>query len=347
LESNQSTIGIIGSGSFGITMAKLLSKNVNVLLYSRKHKTIADLNAHHAHLKCDLSEDIQLTSDKEELCTKCNIIFPVVPSSMFRSMMQDFSKHLNPSHILIHCTKGFDYRYKEAGQINRINRVSRDQVSTMSEVIREESTVLRIGCLAGPNLAREILQDKPAATVIASEFQEVIDVGTKLLSSNQFFVFGSNDIRGAEIAGSFKNIIALGSGLLEGLNLGKNAQAIIITRGLHEMIQFGQRFGTEGSAFLGTAGIGDLVATATSHNSRNFTFGHRIAKGESLEDVISTSKEVVEGLRTLKIVKNLNETYSLRLPITNMLYSIFYEEMNPIRALNILMKSPFKKDVVF
>ncbi len=347
MDSTHNTIGIIGSGSFGITMAKLLSKNVKVLLFSRRHKDLDALNKHHAHLHSDLSGDIELTSDAADLCTRCNIIFPVVPSSRFRSMMQDFSKHLNPSHILIHCTKGFDYRYKEAGQLNRINKVSRDQVSTMSEVIKEESTVLRVGCVAGPNLAREILQGKPAATVIASEFQEVIDLGIKLLSSNQFFVFGSNDIRGAEIAGSFKNIIALGSGLLEGLNMGKNAQAIIITRGLHEMVLFGQKFGTKGRAFLGSAGIGDLVATATSHNSRNFTFGHRIAKGESLEDVISTSKEVVEGLRTLKIVKNLMATYKLRLPITSTLYSIFYEGMDPQKALNLLMKSPFKKDVIF
>jgi len=347
LNSEKETVGIIGSGSFGITIAKLLHKNVNVILYSRSLKTIDELNAYHDHFKPQLPQSIQISSDPQYLCENCRTIFPVVPSSNFREMMKTFSKFLNPSHVLIHATKGFDYRYKAAGALNNLNKVSRDQVSTMSEVIKEESTVLRVGCMAGPNLAKEIIANKPAATVIASDFEEVIQIGIKLLSSDQFFVFGSSDIRGAEIAGAYKNIIALGSGLLGGLDIGKNAQAIIITRGLHEMILFGKRFGTEGKAFLGTAGIGDLVATATSQNSRNYSFGEKIARGQSLEEVIASSKEVVEGIRTLKIVKNLASSYNLQLPITNMLYSIIYEGYDLKKAINLLMKYPFKKDVEF
>ena len=340
-------VGIIGSGSFGVTLTKLLHPNAQTILYSRRFKNIADLNTYHENLNFDLPEDVEISNDLEYVASKCKIIFPVIPSSSFRSMMKSLSPFLNPSHILIHCTKGFDYTYKELGEENIISKIDRSQVKTMSEVIKDESTVIRIGCMAGPNLAKEILADKPAATVIASEFKEVVDLGIRLLSSEQFFVFGSEDLKGAEIAGAYKNIIALGSGLLGGIDMGKNAQAMVITRGLHEMIHFGKYFGTEGKAFLGTAGIGDLVATATSQNSRNYSFGVRLAKGDSLEDIISTSREVVEGLRTLKIVKNLAQHYNLKLPITNMLYSIVYEGFDLRKAIQLLMKYPFKKDVDF
>ncbi len=347
MEKDQTKVGVIGSGSFGITVALLLEKNAKVIIYSRKHASITDLNNYHTHLNCQLSQDIEVTNDPEYLCKECKVLFPAVPSSNFRTMVQEFSTYLNPSHILIHTTKGFDYRYKDVGEINLPYKLNKSQVSTMSEVIKEESTVMRVGCMAGPNLAKEILAGKPAATVIASEFEEVVTLGTKLLSSNVFFVFGSKDIKGAEIAGAYKNIIALGSGLLGGLDIGKNAQAMIITRGLHEMILFGKKFGTEGNAFLGTAGIGDLVATATSENSRNYRFGMQLAQGKTIEEIIATSKEVVEGLRTLKIVKNLSQSYGLQLPITNMLYSIVYEGYDLKKAINLLMKYPFKKDVVF
>ncbi len=347
MDNDQKKVGIIGSGSFGVTIALLLDKNADVLLYSRRFQTVQQLNEHHVYLDCQLPDSIEVTNDPEYLCKMCQVIFPVIPSSNFRSMVSNFSTHLSPSHILIHATKGFDYRYKESGEINLPNKLNKSQVNTMSEVIKEESTVIRIGCMAGPNLAREIIADKPAATVIASEFEEVVEIGIKLLSSNKFFVFGSKDIRGAEIAGAYKNIIALGSGLLGGLDIGKNAQAMIITRGLHEMIQFGQKFGTEGKAFLGTAGIGDLVATATSENSRNYKFGMRMAQGDGIEDIISSSKEVVEGVRTLKIVKNLSQSYGLQLPITSMLYSIIYEGFDLNKAIDMLMRYPFKEDVVF
>lgn len=347
MEKDRQKVGIIGSGSFGITVALLLEPNVDVIIYSRRFTDLAQVNEYHKDLKSNLSGRIDVTNDPAYLCEKCQVIFPAVPSSNFRAMVQDFSKHLNPSHILIHTTKGFDYRYKDGGMTNQAIKLNKTQVSTMSEVIKEESTVIRVGCMAGPNLAKEIIAGKPAATVIASEFEEVIAIGIEVLSSKDFFVFGSNDIRGAEIAGAYKNIIALGSGLLGGLDIGKNAQAMVITRGLHEMILFGQKFGTEGKAFLGTAGIGDLVATATSENSRNYRFGMQLARGKKLEDIMADGREVVEGLRTLKIVKNLSQSYNLQLPITSMLYSIVYEGYDLEKAIRLLMKYPFKKDVIF
>ena len=216
-------------------------------------------------------------------------------------MMQQLGPYLRPNHILIHGTKGFDTREPVTFSPEPL-QIQPGQISTMSEVIREESAVLRIGCLAGPNLAREIIDGQPTATVIASNFNEVITLAQSVLRSEHFHVFGTNDLLGAELAGALKNIIAIGSGILRGKGFGKNLQAILINRGLIEMIYFGRKLGADYKAFLGTAGIGDLIATSTSKDSRNFTFGFRVAQGEAPKTIIDSMPELAEGVRTLKIV---------------------------------------------
>jgi glycerol-3-phosphate dehydrogenase (NAD(P)+) len=215
----------------------------------------------------------------------------------------------------------------------------------MSKVITQESNVLRVGCLSGPNLSKEILEGQPTATVIASEYDEVVRIGIDLLSSKKIFVFGSSDILGAELAGAFKNIIAVGSGYLRGKGLGKNVQGLFITRGLHEIAFFGSVLGADKSAFLGTAGIGDLIATATSSSSRNFNFGFQLGQGKQLQEVLATSEELAEGVRTLKIAFQLAKTEKTRLPIIETLYKIVYENLPFEVALDYLMRYPYSKDV--
>ena len=220
-------------------------------------------------------------------------------------------------------------------------------ICTMTEVIKQESSVERVGCLAGPNLAKEIMEGQPTATVIASHFDEVISMGQKSLNSKHFHVFGNYDLLGAELAGALKNVIAIGSGILQGRGLGKNIQAMLISRGLGEMIHFGKKIGAESSAFLGTAGIGDLVATATSSNSRNFTFGYRLGKGETLEEIMKTTTELAEGIRTLIITNYLAIHFNLHVPITRMLYKVVYEGYSLDRSIEFLMKYPYGVDVDF
>ena len=243
-------VGIIGSGSFGITISSLIATNCDVLIYSRNPKTRASINDDHFLKNTKLSKQIIAVDDMAMICEECQLIFPIVPSSAFRSMMKDLSKYLTPSHILIHATKGLDYGDKTIADLEKASFV-RSDIHTMSEVIQQECSVVRVGCLSGPNLAREILDGKPAATVISSAFDEVINKGKKALASNRFFVFGSHDVTGAELAGAFKNIIAIASGILGGLNMGKNLQALLITRGLREMIQFGSSMGASANSFLG------------------------------------------------------------------------------------------------
>jgi glycerol-3-phosphate dehydrogenase (NAD(P)+) len=196
-------------------------------------------------------------------------------------------------------------------------------------------------------LAKEILGKQPTATVIASEFEEVIAIGQKYLSSRRFYVFGSHDLRGAELAGVLKNIFALASGVLYGKGYGKNIQAMLITRGLREMIALGKALGSDSMAFLGTAGIGDLIATATSSLSRNFSFGEQLGKGIPKETILSDMDEVVEGLRTLKFAYILALKFKIHVPITSMIYKVVYEDFEIDKAIHFLMKYPRTTDVDF
>ena len=167
-------VGIIGSGSFGITISSLIATNCDVLIYSRNPKTRASINDDHFLKNTKLSKQIIAVDDMAMICEECQLIFPIVPSSAFRSMMKDLSKYLTPSHILIHATKGLDYGDKTIADLEKASFV-RSDIHTMSEVIQQECSVVRVGCLSGPNLAREILDGKPAATVISSAFDEVIN----------------------------------------------------------------------------------------------------------------------------------------------------------------------------
>jgi len=255
-------IGVLGAGSFGTAIANLLAANNDVLVYARKQSVVDELNNNHKVKGFLLSEKVSATTSLAEVGEQCRLIFPVIPSEYFRSVMKELAPHVGPGHILIHGTKGLDVEaaFGEATSVNEIKK----SVFTMTEVIRQETSVIRAGALAGPNLAKEILAGQPAATVLASDFTEVIEAGRKALSSSKFIVYGSKHMKGVELAGALKNVVAIASGLLNGLRLGKNMQALLITRGLREMIIIGQAVGAEARPFIGTAGIGDLIATATS-----------------------------------------------------------------------------------
>ncbi len=337
-------VGVVGAGSFGITVAQLLAVNNEVLLFARDPQISRKINDTHFLHEVQLSPYIQAVSSYDQIAETCEVIFPIVPSDHFRDMMKNLGQLLSPRHILIHGTKGLDTtRVKDIMTFK--GSLVRADVCTMSEVINEESNVLRIGCLSGPNLSKEILAGQPTATVIASEYDEVVSIGIELLTSKKMFVFGSSDILGAELAGAFKNIIALGSGYLRGKGLGKNIQGLFITRGLHEITSFGGMLGADKSAFLGTAGIGDLIATATSSSSRNFMFGFQLGQGQNLQEVYASSDELAEGLRTLRIAFFMAKTMKVRLPIIETLYKIVFENLPFEAALDYLMRYPYSKDV--
>jgi glycerol-3-phosphate dehydrogenase (NAD(P)+) len=338
-------VGVIGAGSFGTAMANLLAENAHVMLYARRPEVVEQMIQQQVSHGQQLHERVKPVNDLEEIARECEVIFPIVPAGSFRKMMKELAPFLRPYHILIHGTKGLDVDWTGVGTEGK--KYTRETVRTMSEVIREESAVVRIGCVAGPNLARELADKQPAATVIASHFDEVRFIGQRLLRSDRFQVYGSSDLIGVELCGVLKNIIAIGSGALSGLGLGENAKALLLSRGMVEMIHLGRAFGGSTEAFLGLAGIGDLIATCSSNLSRNFTVGYRLAQGETLPDILKTMEEVAEGVDTIKIVKHLAEEYNVRPPITNFLYRVLYEGLKPAEALQYLMKYPFYVDIDF
>lgn len=339
------TVGVLGAGSFGTAVANILAKNANVLLYARNPDTVAKINETRVSSKQKLEDNVSVTDNLEHVAKTCNVLFPVVPSSSFRDLISQLAPFLRPYHMMIHGTKGLDLQIPE--QKGPDFMLNKEHVFTMSEIIRQETVVVRVGCMAGPNLASELSTGHPAATVIASPFNEVVQEGKSLMRSENFQVYGSSDLRGVELCGVLKNIIAIASGILSGLGMGENSRGLLVSRGLVEMIYLGQALGGEISSFIGLAGIGDLVATTTSTNSRNYTLGHKIAEGKSLEQALEEMDEVAEGINTIKVVKQLADSQGLKPLITETLHKILFEQLAPENGVNLLMRHPGNIDIDF
>ncbi|MBL7856905.1 MAG: NAD(P)-dependent glycerol-3-phosphate dehydrogenase [Cyclobacteriaceae bacterium] len=345
--SDNKPVGVIGAGNFGSAVANLLAPQRDVILYARDEKVIHQMQAHHEIRGHKMRTNVQPTNDLEYIARECDVLFPIVPSAHFRGMMKQLSPHLHPYHILIHGTKGFDITLPEGQTLENTRKLNRSQVKTISEVIKEESVVVRVGCLAGPNLAKELAAGQPAATVIASHFNEVINLGKRLLRNDRFQVYGNNDLVGVELAGVLKNVIAIAAGALSGMGYGENAKGLLISRGMVEMVYLGRALGGNTTAFLGIAGVGDLVTTCNSSLSRNFNVGYRLAQGETLAEILASTDEIAEGINTVQIAKKCADYYKVRAPITGALYQVLFEDLTVKEALQYLMRYPLNVDIDF
>jgi len=347
LISSQKPIGVVGVGSFGTAIANMLAEKQEVLVYARKSSVIDEINQDHSISGQRMNSSIKGTFDPKELCETCDILFFMIPSTGFQEVVQRFAPFLFPYHLIIHGTKGLCLNLPMDKNLESMVKIKRNQVLTMSEVILEETVVVRVGCLAGPNLSKELKEGQPAATVIASKYNEVILEGQRLLRSEKFQVYGNSDIIGVEISGVLKNIIAIAAGALAGLGLGENAKGLLISRGMVEMIHLGNALGGSIKSVMGLAGIGDLVTTCNSVHSRNYTVGYRLAKGEKLAEIVEDMEEVAEGINTVRIIKAFLESTEMRAPITENLYKVLFEDLDIEEALYFLMKYPFSVDVDF
>jgi len=260
-----------------------------------------------------------------------------VPSGNFRDFIKEIAPFINPQHTLIHGTKGFDVSKAMVNAHEENLLLERKQINTMSEVILEETVALKVGAISGPNLALEISDGQPAAAVISSKFDAVFREGSQALRSSRFQVLKSYDVIGTEVAGTLKNIMAIGAGILHGMGFGLNARAMLISRGLNEIIRIGSVFGAQSDTFLGIAGIGDLIATCSSTLSRNFSLGNNLAKGKTLNDILENSQEVVEGVKTVMITKALANKYNLKIPITNKIFEVLFKELPVEKGIRHLM----------
>lgn len=338
---NQKQVGVIGAGSFGTAVANLLAENSHVLLTASSEEQASYIRINKQSARQKLHPNISVTHDLQKLASNCRVIFPIIPSHDFYDCMVDLKPYLNNDHVLIHGTKGLHLTTDISSSIRK------EDLLTMTQVIEKVTGIKNTGCLAGPNLAREIAEGKPAATVIASNSQEVLDIGQQLLRTSNFQVLWNDDLYGVELCGVIKNIMAIASGALSGFELGENAKSLLVNRSMVEMIHIGTHMGAGLKAFLGVAGIGDLMATCNSPKSRNFTVGYRLAKGESPDQIFSSMEETAEGVNTTRLIYHLSEHYDWKTPITKLVYKVLFEDFPVKNAIGLLMKLPVREDIDF
>lgn len=335
MSQQKTLVGVIGAGSFGTALSSVLAHNCEVLLYTRQQEICDKINSTHSHLGYPIEPTIRATTDLSEITSNCEVIVPVVPSTTFRTLMKEMHALLKPYHILIHATKGLDLN-DQYGDTTRLY--------TMSEVIIQETAVVRLGYISGPNLASEIIEGKPGAAVITSKYDEVLNMGRLLFSSPHFDTYKSKDILGAELAGALKNIVAIGTGAIRGLEMGKNAEAYFITEAWHELLDL-IRFliHEEPQALYGLAGIGDLIATATSSKSRNFHFGYNLVLDERLprhED----EEDLVEGATTVKLMHKYLVESDYHSVLVNTIFDLVEKNRNPQICIQSFFKQMHEKE---
>lgn len=287
-----SKIAVIGGGSFGTALANIVARNsLEVRMWVRNEEHARAINATRVNQQylpmLDLRPNLTAVSDLDRIFEGgVQAVIWALPSKVCRQEAKHLAHYFRGDEVVLHATKGV-----EEGSLKRI-----------SVILQEELPCRRIGVVSGPNLAHEIARGEPAATVVASNFEEVVAAGKSLLGTERFRIYCDDDVIGVEWAGALKNILAIASGALDALQLGWNARALLITRGLAEMVRFGVAMGANQATFLGLAGVGDLLATCSSPLSRNYRVGLRLAKGEKLEAILADLGSTAEGVRTTQSV---------------------------------------------
>jgi glycerol-3-phosphate dehydrogenase (NAD(P)+) len=329
-------VAVLGGGSWGTVLANLCASNVqDVRLWARDEEQVRAINATRVNEEyapeMRLHEKVHALSDLERVFEGgVQAVVWALPSAICRDAARSMAKLFHGDEVLLHATKGI-----EEGTLKRI-----------SQILEEELPCPRIGVISGPNLASEVARGEPAATVVASNFNEVIVAGQEILMTDKFRVYSGSDVVGVEWAGTLKNILAIASGALDAMQLGWNTRALMITRGLAEMVRFGVALGAEHETFLGLAGIGDLLATCSSPLSRNYRVGQKLAQGEKLEQVLRELGSTAEGVRTTRSVWKFAQANFIYMPITEAVYHLL-EDGKPVQeVLHNLMTRPAMSDSI-
>jgi glycerol-3-phosphate dehydrogenase (NAD(P)+) len=326
---SNSRIGVIGAGSWGTALADCLARNGHpVRLWSHETEVasgIASDGRNEAYLPgIDLDPKLSASCELEEVLDGVEIIVSVSPSEFVRPVMERARAHISGSPILVSASKGL-----EVGSDLR-----------MSEVLLEVLGADRAeGCvvLSGPSFAAELARRLPTAVTLASRSEKNAVAVQGLFQNDHFRLYTQSDVIGTELGGSLKNVIALAAGISDGLGLGDNARAALLTRSLAEISRLTQRLGGEPVTLSGLAGVGDLILTCTGDLSRNRTVGLQIGRGASLAEVLSGMRSVAEGVRTTRAVVDLADSHGVEMPIAVAVYSILYEDVEPRQALARLM----------
>jgi glycerol-3-phosphate dehydrogenase (NAD(P)+) len=321
------TVGVLGAGSWGTALAShLAAKGVDVLLWSHDSDVADAINRDHRNPvylpAARLAPSLRATDDASEAVRGRAFVLSVSPSQTVRGVLGGVAGVVEPTAIVIGASKGIEV----------------DSLKTMSEICAEELPGRPYVILSGPSFAEEVAEQQPTAVVAASRSRQAAGQAQQLFSTSTFRVYTSGDVTGTELAGSFKNVIAIAAGMCDGLGLGNNPRAALITRGLAEMTRLGVALGADPRTFSGLAGVGDLVLTTCGALSRNRALGVALAQGETLDTFVRSHRAVVEGVHTASIALQLAARAAVELPIAAKVAQCLFEAKPPREAIMELME---------
>jgi glycerol-3-phosphate dehydrogenase (NAD(P)+) len=336
-EGLSKAVAVVGGGSWGTALANLLAeKSIPVSLWVFEEDLCEEMQKSKENILylpgVQLSPLLHPDNNLEAVLAGKGIILMAVPSHVYRHVALQMLDFLKGPVVIVSATKG----------------IENESLQTMSGIWREVmpgKINWEYAVLSGPSFAREVVKKAPTAVTVASASKEVAEEIQLLFSTDYFRVYTSTDVIGVELGGALKNIIALAAGIVDGLGLGHNTRAALMTRGLAEMSRLGTSMGADPLTFLGLAGVGDLVLTCTGDLSRNRTVGYQLGKGKKLANILAEMQMVAEGVKTTRSVHYLAQQKEIDMPICEQMYCILYEDLPPENALAALMRRELKHEV--
>jgi glycerol-3-phosphate dehydrogenase (NAD(P)+) len=320
-------VAVIGAGSWGTTVASLLAARATTMLWARSPeiaREIGEQGTNRSYLAAvRLHPGLRATASLPEAVSAADVVVMAVPANGFRAVLDAAAPHIGPDVPIVSLTKGLE----------------RGTRLRMSEIVGELLPANGIAALTGPNLAGEVIRGRPAAAVIACLDEEVARELQALFSTRRFRVYTTTDLTGAELAGSLKNVAAIGTGIGDGLGAGDNARATVITRSLAELTRLGTAMGARAETFAGLAGMGDLIATCSSPLSRNRYVGEQLGRGRSIGEITAEMRMVAEGVSTTAVVDELAVEYQLELPIAREVHLVLQGRRPPREAFRQLLRT--------
>jgi len=326
-------VAVIGAGSWGTTVAALAAVNTPTVLWARREALAEEINRQHVNpdylADFALPEQLRATASLAEAVSTADVLVMAVPSHGYRDVAAEAARFLRPWVPVVSLAKGLE-------------RSSRKR---MSEVTRDELPGHPVAVLTGPNLAKEILAGQPAASVVAIDNVDIAAELQRIFSRPTLRVYTNTDVVGCEVGGVVKNVIAIASGMAEGMGFGDNTRATLITRGLAEMTRLGIAMGGHAATFAGLAGMGDLIATCSSRQSRNNMVGVRLGEGQSIEEVLASMNMVAEGVKSSPSVLDLARRHGVEMPIAEQVVAVCHQGRSAREALGALMQRTRKSEM--
>jgi glycerol-3-phosphate dehydrogenase (NAD(P)+) len=329
----QVQVTVLGGGSWGTTVAALAAANVPTVLWARDPEVTREIDEEHRNTRYlgerSLPTALRATADLGEALDRADVVVFGVPSHSLREVVRDAAEHVRAWVPLLSLIKGLE-------PSSRLRP---------TQVIAQELPGHPVGLLAGPNLAREVLDGYAAASVVATADADVALALQPLFRSRVFRVYRNEDVLGSEMGGVLKNIIAIASGMADGLGVGDNTRAMVITRGLAEITRLGEAMGADPRTFSGLTGLGDLMATCMSRLSRNRRVGEELARGKSLEQVMAEMNQIAEGVKSARTVMQLAEEYGVTMPIAAEVDAVINDGRHPVEAYRGLRRAAAESEL--